>query len=262
MSTKVIAIANQKGGVGKTTTSVNLGVGLVNAGAKVLLIDCDAQGNLTQCMGISYPESLEYSLATLMYSVIADNELNLDECIKTHDEGVDLLPANIELSGIETSLVNTMSREFVLKNVINIIKDKREYDYIIIDCAPSLSMLTINALTAADEVIIPVQAHYLSAKGLELLLGTITKIRKNLNPQLNIKGILMTMHNNTNLAKQTAQLIEETYGKHIAVFNSTIPVSVKAAECSAAGKSIYKYNKQGKVAKAYADLTKEVLNNG
>ena len=154
---KVIAIANQKGGVGKTTTTVNLGVGLANEGKKVLLIDCDAQGSLTESLGYQNPDELDVTLSTLMQKTYEEKEIKPGEGILHHNEGVDLVPANIELSGMETALVNIMSRERVLKNYIDSVKDN--YDYVLIDCTPSLGMLTINSLVAADEVIIPVQAH-------------------------------------------------------------------------------------------------------
>lgn len=169
---KVIAIANQKGGVGKTTTTVNLGVGLANEGKKVLLIDCDAQGSLTESLGYQNPDELDVTLSTLMQKTYEEKEIKPGEGILHHNEGVDLVPANIELSGMETALVNIMSRERVLKNYIDSVKDN--YDYVLIDCTPSLGMLTINSLVASDEVIIPVQAHYLPLKGLEQLVTTVT----------------------------------------------------------------------------------------
>ena len=257
---KIIAISNQKGGTGKPTTTVNLGIGLANEGKKVLLIDYDAQGSLTQCLGYPNPDELSVTISNLMEKSINEQPTEHGEGILHHSEGVDFIPANIELSGMETFLVNTMSRERVLKSYLSQIKDN--YDYVLIDCTPSLGMLTINALTAANEVIIPVQSHFLPAKGLEQLLGTVAKVKRQLNPTLKINGILLTMvDGRTNLAKDISQLIRKTYGGNIKVFKTEIPLSVKAAETSAVGKSIYSYDKNGKVADAYRNLTKEVMNN-
>ena len=258
---KVIAISNQKGGTGKTTTAVNLGIGLANEGKKVLLIDYDAQGSLTQCLGYPNPDELSVTISSLMEKVIREQPVLENEGILHHKEGVDFIPANIELSGMETALVNIMSRERVLKDYLATVKDN--YDYMLIDCTPSLGMLTINALTAANEVIIPVQSHFLPAKGLEQLLGTVAKVKRQINPALKINGILLTMvDGRTNLARDISQLIRNTYGNHIKVFKTEIPLSIKAAETSAVGKSIYSYDKNGRVADAYRNLTKEVLEDG
>lgn len=257
---KTIAIANQKGGVGKTTTTVNLGIGLANEGKRVLLIDCDAQASLTESLGYRNPDNMDTTLSTLMQKVIEEQPINADEGILHHAEGIDLVPANIELSGMETALINIMSRERVLKNYINQVKGN--YDYVLIDCTPSLGMLTVNALTAANEVIIPVQAQYLPAKGLEQLMKTVSKVKRQINPKLKIGGILMTMlDSRTNLAKEISSLIRDTYGKNLKIFNTEIPMSIRAAETSAAGKSIYAYDKNGKAAEAYKNLTKEVLDS-
>lgn len=257
---KVIAIANQKGGVGKTTTTVNLGIGLANEGKRVLLIDCDAQGSLTESLGFPQPDDLPVTLSTLLQKVIDEKPIAKDEGILRHNEGVALVPANIELSGIETVLVNIMSREQILKEYIRQIK--ADYDFVLIDCTPSLGMLTTNALTAANEIIIPVQAQYLPAKGLEQLLKTVAKVRRQINPGLKVGGILMTMvDSRTNFAKGISKLIRNTYGNNLKVYKTEIPLSIRAAETSAIGKSIYSYDKSGKVAQAYRALTKEVLNN-
>lgn len=258
---KIIAISNQKGGTGKTTTAVNLGIGLVNEGKKVLLIDFDAQGSLTESLGYPNPDELPVTISTLMEKVMNEQPIQKDEGILHHSEGVDFIPANIELSGMETALVNVMSSERILKNYIHQVKD--HYDYIFIDCTPSLGMLTVNALAAANEVMIPVQAHYLPAKGLEQLLNTVSKVKRQINPDLKISGILLTMvDHRTNFAKDISALIRNTYGSHLRIFKTEIPLSIKAAETAAAGKSIYSYHKTNKVAEAYKALTKEVLDSG
>ena len=235
--TKVIALANQKGGVGKTTTTVNLGIGLARHGKKVLLIDADAQGNLTDSLGWNEPDKLPVSLATVMSKVITEEPIEPNEGILHHAEGVDLMPANIELSAMEVSLVNTMSRESVLRNYLNEVKDK--YDYVLIDCMPSLGMITVNALAAADSVIIPVQAHYLPAKGMSQLLQTIGRVKKNINPNLKIDGALITMvDSRTNFAKEISSLLRNNYGDKLRVFKTEIPLAIKAAETSAEGKHL------------------------
>ena len=259
--TKVIALANQKGGVGKTTTTVNLGIGLARQGKKVLLIDADAQGNLTDALGWIEPDNLPISLATVMTKVIEDQPIEPAEGILHHAEGVDLMPANIELSAMEVSLVNTMSREVVLRNYLNEVKQK--YDYVLIDCMPSLGMVTVNALTAADSVIIPVQAHYLPAKGMAQLLQTIKRVQRNTNPNLRIDGVLLTMvDGRTNFARDISYMLRTNYGDRLRVFHTEIPLAIKAAETSAEGKSIYAHDKNGKAAAAYEALTKEVMTHG
>ena len=258
---KVIALTNQKGGVGKTTTAVNLGVCLSKQGKKVLLVDADAQANLTMSLGYPRPDDLPISLATIMQDIIDDKLFDVQKGILHHSEGVDLLPSNIELSGLEVRLINAISRERVLTTCINEVK--KNYDYVLIDCMPSLGMLTINALAAADSVVIPTQPHYLSAKGLELLLRSVSKVRRQINPHLRIDGILMTMvMPRTNISKEVTALVRRAYDQNIKVFDAQIPHSIRAVEATAEGKSIFAYDKGGKVAAAYEQFGKEVADIG
>ena len=235
---KVISVVNQKGGVGKTTTTVNVGIGLAREGKKVLLIDADPQGSLTASLGYEEPDDLRITLATIMMDVINEEEISLEDGILHHQENVDLLPANIELSALEVTMGNVMSREMIMKEYIDAIRCR--YDYILIDCMPSLGMMTINALVSSDSVLIPVQAAYLPVKGLQQLIKTILTVKKRLNRKLAIEGILLTMVDfRTNYARDIASRVHTTYGSQIEVFENVIPMSVKAAETSAEGKSIY-----------------------
>ena len=258
--TTVIACVNQKGGTGKTTTCENLGAGLVMEGKKVLLVDFDPQASLSISLGYPKPEELPVTITDMMKRVVEEEGIPPGEGILHHEEGMDLMPSSIELSGMEVSLVNTISRETVLKEYLESVK--RDYDFILLDCSPSLGMLTINAMAAADTLLIPVQASYLPAKGLEQLLQTVNKVRRQINPKLKIEGILLTMvDTRTNDAREISELIRNAYGGKIKVYDTEIPRSVRASEISKEGKSIFKHDPGGKVAEAYRELTREVVKN-
>ena len=257
---KVIAVTNQKGGVGKTTTTENVAIGLARNGCNVLIVDFDPQGDLTSCLGWKNNDSLEHSVSSMLDDYINDNDINYESLILHHEEHVDLIPANIELADFEMRLVSVINREQTLSNCIEPLRN--QYDYIFIDCPPSLGMLTVNALSAADEVLIPVQTQYLPAKGMTKLLQTVGKVQRKINSNLKITGIVMTLADlNTNLTKSTIETIRESFGKNIRVFDTIIPKATKASEASISGKSIYAYAKDSKVALAYENLTKELVNN-
>lgn len=255
---RVITIASQKGGVGKSTTCVNLGIGLAKEGKRVLLIDADAQGNMSVCLGVAEPDELDVTLVNLLEKVVNDEPWEPEEGILHHNEGVDFLPANIELAGMETTLVNVMSRETIMRQYVEGMRPF--YDYILIDTMPSLGMMTINALVAADSVLIPVEAAYLSVKGLQQLIKTIGRVRRQLNPEIQIEGILLTkVDRRTNFAKDISEKLREAYGEKLRIFENCIPLSIKAAETSAEGKSIFCHAPKGIVAEGYRALTKEVI---
>lgn len=257
---KIISICNQKGGVGKTTTTFNLGYALSKLGRKVLLVDLDPQRSLTICFGIDQPEELDTTIYNLMTSFIEEKKLPDKASYTISKNGLDLIPCSIELSAVEVNLVNTMSREMVLKSILHNLK--KQYDYIIIDCMPSLGMLTINALVACDSVLITTAPQYLSAKGLELLLRTIMKVKRGINPSIEIDGILITMYKKrTLLSKEILNLINASYSKHIRIFESKIPVSVKVGESNLKNKSIIEYKPKNSVAIAYNSFVKEYIAN-
>lgn len=255
---KIIAISNQKGGTAKTTSTFSLGVALAKKGQKVLLVDADPQGDLTTYMGWHNVDEIPITLATLMQDSITDKDVNPKEAILHHSEGVDLIPSNLELSSLEVSLVNAMSREYTMKNVLNGLK--KDYDYVLIDCMPSLGMITINALACSDKVIIPVQGEYLAAKGMGHLLKTISKVHKQINPNLKVGGVLLTLvDKRSNLSKEVRDTLEENYGQHVKIYKTEIPKAINTAKSTSTGKSIFEFDKNSPVVESYKNLAKEVL---
>ena len=242
-SAKIIAIANQKGGVGKTTTTLSIGVALAKENKKVLLVDADPQGNLTTSLGYYEQEDMPVTLADLMYAEIMDKEIKIHDAILHHEEKIDLIPSDISLSAIELSLGNAMSREFILKNCLNTVKN--EYDYILIDCMPSLGLIPINCLACSNEIIIPVQSQYLAMRGMTYLFETVSKVRRTINPNLRVKGILLTLvDRRANLSKNVRQELDKNYGKYVKIYDTEIPLAIKTAEASIRGKSIFEYDKE------------------
>lgn len=255
-SNKVIAIVNQKGGVAKTVTALNLGYALAEMGKKVLLIDFDPQSSLTVCFGYDNTDNINTTIYDLMSLSIEEKSLPKKEEYVISIGNIDIIPCNLQLSAIEIALVNVMSRELVLKSIVDEIKE--DYDYVIIDCSPSLGMLTINALAACDSVIIPVTPQYLSAKGLELLLKNIIRVKKRINPKIEVEGILLTMYaERMKLSKEVLSIIQDAYGSKINIFENKIPTSVKVGESNMRNKSIIEYDPKNKAAIAYREFAKE-----
>lgn len=254
---KVITIANQKGGVGKTATSISLGVSLAKDNHKVLLIDFDPQGNLTKGLGYRDSSSYKYSIKDALLNEVNDIEIIPEDYVIHTNEDVDLIPSNILLSGVDMQLFSVMNRETVLKRVLE--KFKENYDYVLIDSNPALGLFTINGLSAADSIIIPVQAEPFATDGLNDLLHTIATAKKQINPNLKIDGILITMTDSrTNLSKHIASEIRLNYGSHIKVFNTEIPRAIKTSEAVLSGQSPIKYAPNAESSLAYRKLAKEV----
>lgn len=258
---KVIAITNQKGGVGKTTTTFNLGVALAKQGKKVLVVDVDPQSNLTTYAGWYNEDELKYTLSDLMEQSMNDEEIKIKESILHHKENIDLIPSSLNLSALENALAYAMSREYTLRNCLFVVKD--DYDYILLDCQPSLGMLTINALASADSVLIPVQCEYFALRGMTDLFKIINKVRRQINPTLKIDGALLTLvDKRTNLSKEIQNQIKDNYGSILKLYDTHIPRAVKTAESTSSGGSVFTYDKSGVVAEAYSSFAKEVLDDG
>lgn len=259
---KIIAIANQKGGVGKTTTTFNLGVALARNGKKVLLVDMDPQSNLTAYAGFYEADKLPMTLTNLISQAIDDKEITTKECILSHKENIDIIPSSLNLFMLENAILVSDGGDYILRRCLDSVRDS--YDYILLDCQPSLGPLTKNALACANSIIIPVQCQYFATKGMTELLKSISKTKRfGVNPNLKIDGAVLTLvDKRTNLPKEIESKIRENYGNIVKLYNTQIPLAVRTAESTSSGGSIFSYDKNNKVAEAYSTLAKEVLEDG
>ena len=246
--------------LGKSTSVYNIGAGLVLNGKKVLLIDVDPQGDLTKMLGQRKPHDLSVTLGNALNGVVTNAVKEEHREIMHHHEGFDFVPANRTLSAVEVGLVNTLSREIVLRRYVDSVKEP--YDYVLLDCNPSLGMLVVNALSASDYVLIPVQAEYLAAEDMTELVGTMQNVKRDINRRLKIGGIFLTMANGTNFRKEVVTAVKEKFGKHLPVMQTVIPTTVRLAEISTADKSIFSHEPKGRAAEAYRNLVREVMEIG
>ena len=263
----VFTVSNQKGGCGKTSLCLNLGASLARMGYKVVIIDCDPQANATMALGCQQPDELPVTLSHIMSEIIENGgKIENSDLLQRreyilHSQDMDFVPSSIDLTGIENILINTMSRESILKKFVCYIKDA--YDVVLLDCMPSLNFITINALNAADRVLIPMQPQFFSAKGLEMLLSTIAKVKNELNPGLMIEGALITMYDHRlKFHRETMDIVTSAYGQYFRIFDTKIPVSVRVTETQAQNRSIFDLDPRGRIAESYTTFAKELIANG
>jgi len=258
---KIITVANQKGGCGKTTLVLNLGAALSRMGYKICLIDCDPQANMTMALGYQQPDELPVTIPNLIQEIIGGGLKTDKKDFILHAQNMDFIPSNIELSAIENILLNSISRENVLKKLLSVVKG--DYDFILLDTMPSLNFITINALNATDSVLIPMQPQYFSAKGIELLMTTIKNVKDNLNPNLSIDGILMTMYDNRlNFHKEVVETVAANYGKYLKIFETKIPISIRVTEMQARAQSVFDNDPASKISESYTNFAKEFIDGG